>query len=78
MGARIGWVGGGLTDFREPVRIRHGFRVDADIRSPNRGYWPPEIVCVFGVVKSDHVIGETQVQQRKQPGTLRRCQSVRH
>src|SRR4029077_14001119 len=76
--ARIGWVWGGLTDFREPVGIRHGFSVDAGIRGSNRGYWPPEIVCVFGVVKSDHVVGKTQVQQCEQPGTLRRCQTVRH
>src|SRR6266446_3494921 len=78
MSAWIGWVWSGLTDFREPVRIRDGFRVDAGIRSSNRGHWPPEIVGVFGVVKSDHVVGKTQVQQREQPGTLHRRQTVRH
>src|ERR1700752_4779173 len=77
MGARIGWVGSGLADFRKPIRIPHGFRVDAGIRGPNRGYWPPEIVCVFGVVKGDHVIGKTQIEKREQPGALRRRQTVR-
>src|SRR4029077_16048455 len=72
MGARIGWCGGGLAVFRKPIRIPHGFRVDAGIRGPNRGYWPPEIVCVFGVVKSDHVIRKTQIKKREQPRALRR------
>src|SRR6266446_10466392 len=55
MGAWIGWVGGRLPGFREPIRISHRFRVVVGISSANGGHWSPEIVCVFGVVKGDHV-----------------------
>src|SRR6266852_1287112 len=77
MSSWIGWVGGGLADFWKPIRISHCFRVVIGISSPNRRHWSPEIVCVFGVVEGDHVIGKTQVHQREQPRTLRRRQTVR-
>jgi len=77
MSARIRWVRGGLANFRQPIRISNSFRVDCGISGPNGGYWPPEIVSIFGVIKGDHVIGKTQVKQGKQPGILRRRQTAR-
>src|ERR1700721_2660487 len=77
MSSRIGWIGSGFADSRQPIRISNGFRVDSRIGSSNGGHWPPEIVGVFGVVKGNHVISKTQVQQSKQPRILHRRQSAR-
>src|SRR5258708_34003667 len=77
MSARIRWVRGGLANFRQPSRISNSFRVDCGISGPNGGYWPPEIVRIFGIKKSDHVTGKNKVKQGKKLGILRRPQNAR-
>src|SRR6266567_2779406 len=74
MSPGIGWVGGGLAGLGEPIRIRHGLRIVVASGSPDSGHWPPEIVSVFGVVKSNHPIRERQIQQREEPSALRSAQ----
>src|SRR5882672_3485816 len=53
MSPGIGWVGGGLADLREPIRIGHRLGVVVAFGSPDSGHGPPEIVSVFGVVEGN-------------------------
>ena len=71
MSARVGGVRGGVADLRKPSRVSLGFRVTIRSGSPDRGYWSPEIVRVFGIVEGDHAVGKTQIQQGEQPSVLR-------
>jgi hypothetical protein len=74
------WVGRGrrgVADRGKPIRVRCRIRIVVGCRRTYRGDGPPEIVNVFGVVESDHVIGECQVEQREKPCTLRRRQIMR-
>src|SRR4030095_1569195 len=66
----VGRVGGSLPDFREPIGISRCLRVVVGIASANGGHRSPQIVCVFGIVKGDHVIRKTKVKECKQPSTL--------
>src|SRR5258708_39331922 len=59
----VGRVGGGLPDFREPIEISRCFRVVVGIASANGGHPSPQIVCVIGIVKSDHNIHKTKVKE---------------
>src|SRR4029077_1046731 len=76
MRSRIGWVWCGVANFWKPVWI--GRRVGIVICGGGTygGDWPPEIVSVFSVVESNHVVGKGQVKERKQACTLCRCQPV--
>src|SRR5258707_13250202 len=48
MSARIGWVGSSFADFREPIRISHGFRIDSGIGRSNGGYLPLANIGGYG------------------------------
>src|SRR5437667_8545930 len=70
--ARVGGIGGRLAYLRKPIRVNQRVGVVVRISSPDGGHRPPEIVCVFGVVEGNHTVGQCQVKQGKQAGTLRR------
>src|SRR6202030_3416362 len=58
------WVGGvrsGIADLWKPVRV--GCRIGIVIRRGGTycGDWAPEVVSVFSIVESDHVICERQI-----------------
>ena len=78
MGARVGWVGRGVGHFRKPIGVSNGLRIDIGICCANRGYRPPEIKRVLGIVEGNHAVGEAQVNQGEQARALRRAQVVSH
>src|SRR5215469_9621141 len=75
--AWVGRVRGCVADLGKPIGIGLGFRVAVRRGRADRGHRPPEIVSVFRVVKCDHGIGKTQIEQRKQPSVLRSRQVMR-
>src|SRR6266436_2725674 len=81
MSPGIGWVRGGLANFREPIGIRHCVRVVVAIGSPDGCHWPPKIISVFGVIESNHPVCARQSEGRDMRpmcelrlcGKIRRC-----
>ena len=60
----------------EPVRVSYSLGIVVGIGSPDGGDRPPETVGIFGIIESNHRIGEGQVEQCKESGVLGRCQVV--
>src|ERR1700737_1129555 len=75
--ARGGGVWGGIADLGEPIGISLGFRVAVRSGGADRGHRSPEIVGVFSIVECAPPVGETQIEERKQPSILRSRQVMR-
>jgi hypothetical protein len=67
---KLGGIGGSIADLGKPIRISLGFGVTIGGGGPDRGHRSPKIVRVFGIVRGDHAVGKTQIEQGEQPGVV--------
>src|SRR5207302_3832444 len=64
-------IGSGSTCLREPIWIRCRVGVAVRGAGSNRSHGPPEVIRVFAVVKCDHFICKSEIEQREHTGALR-------
>ena len=73
----VGRVRRGVDYLWKPIGVCCSIRIVVGCRRTYCSDGPPEIIDVFGVVESDHVVGQRQVEHGKEPCTLRRRQVMR-
>src|SRR5580704_8481591 len=61
----VGGVRSGVADLWKPVRVGGRIGIVVCCSGTYCGDWAPEVVSVFSIVESNHVIRERQIKQRK-------------